>query len=98
MLNSNFTDDEIINCIKLLKNNKAPGVDSIPAGFIKDNYGYLINDIILRFNYILESGEFPDIWAEGIRNPIFKSGLRSFPSNYRGITVLPIFEKIFEIS
>ena len=36
----------------------------------------------------------------GRRNtkPYIQSGLRSSPSNYRGITVLPIFGKIFEIA
>ena len=53
--------------------------------------------ITLLFNYILELGEFPDSWCEGLRNPIFKSGSRCSTKNYRGITVLPIFEKLFEI-
>ena len=33
-----------------------------------------------------------------MRNPIFKTGLKIETCNYRGITVLPIFEKIFEIA
>ena len=81
-----------------LKNNKSPGVDNIPAEFLKHNTSdNLVKDITLLFNYILESAEFPDFWCEGLRNPIFKSGSRCAANNYRGITVLPIFEKIFEI-
>ena len=48
-------------------------------------------------NYIIEMEAFPDSWAEGIRTSIYKAGERSDPNNFRGITVLPIFEKIFEI-
>ena len=97
LLNSNFTEEEIRYCINHLKNNKAPGVDSIPAELIKYNCESLINEITLLFNYILESRQFPESWCEGIRNPIFKSVKKSSPSNYRGITILPVFEKIFEI-
>ena len=39
---------------------------------------------------------FPENWTEGLRSPIFKSGSRSNCDNYRGITVLPVFEKVFE--
>ena len=40
---------------------------------------------------------FPADWAEGLRSPIYKSGPKLNCSNYRGITVLPVFEKVFEI-
>ena len=53
-------------------------------------------ELQLVFNYIIEKREFPDSWAEGLKSAIFKSGLRNNPSNYRGITVLGIFAKIFE--
>jgi hypothetical protein len=33
------------------------------------------------------TGHFPKIWAKGYIVPIFKSGSRDDPSNYRGITI-----------
>ena len=95
-LNSNFTYEEIEGIIKSLKNNKSPGIDGIQAEMIKHCSGSLITDIVNIFNYAIESREFPDIWAEGVRSPIFKCGDRIDANNYRGITVLPVFEKIFE--
>ena len=50
------------------------------------------------FNYIIEHRDFPETWTEGLRSPIFKSGAKLETANYRGITVLPIFEKLFEIA
>ena len=47
-------------------------------------------------NYCIEWREFPDIWAEGLRTSVYKAGDVLDPDNYRGITVLPIFENIFE--
>ena len=96
ILNKNFTLEEVKYAIDGLKNNKAPGVDSIPAEFIKFCKNRLSVELQLVFNYIIEKREFPDSWAEGLKSAIFKSGLRNNPSNYRGITVLGIFAKIFE--
>ena len=95
-LNKNFTLEEVEYAINGLKNNKSPGVDSIPAEFVKFCKNRLSVELHLIFNYFLEKREFPKSWAEGLKSAIFKSGLRNNPSNYRGITILGIFAKIFE--
>ena len=98
ILNCNFTEEEILACINSLKNRKSAGIDCIPAEFVKRNGNYMVKDITLLFNYFIEIKDFPDQWSEGIRNPIHKSGSKLNPNNYRGITVLPVFEKIFEMA
>ena len=96
ILNSNFTIDEVDFAIGQLKNGRSPGADFLPPEFIK----YLKNDIKCDltelFNYIIENRKFPKKWADGIKSAIYKNGDRLNPSNYRGITVPRIFEKIFE--
>ena len=57
----------------------------------------LLDDLTTVFNYIIESRNFPEKWAEGLRSTISKAGQRSVVKNYRGITILSIFAKIFEI-
>ena len=47
--------------------------------------------------YITRMRDFPKLWTEGLRSAVFKSGFRLNAGNYRGITILPIIEKIFEI-
>ena len=54
-------------------------------------------DLTRTFNYILELQDFPESWAEGLRSALYKSGQRQCTGNYRGITVLSIFAKIFEM-
>ena len=52
------------------------------------------NSIILA---IFESGIVPDMIKEGLLSPVFKNmGSILDIKNYRGITVLPVFEKIVE--
>ena len=95
-MNRNFSVEELSYAIDGLKNKKSPGVDAIPAEMIKFCRDKLIPDLHLIFNYMLEKREFPKVWAEGLKSAIYKAGLRNVPSNYRGITVLGIFAKIFE--
>ena len=97
IFNSNVSLDEVESAIMSLRNNKSAGTDYIPAEFIKYNKDILARDIATILNYILEREEFPETWSEGIRSSIFKGGDNLDTNNYRGITVLPVFEKIFEI-
>ena len=98
VLNACFTRDAIIANITKLKNNKSPGRDQIPAEFIKHCKDTVCDDICTLFNYMIEEREFPDMWAEGVRSAVYKAGERMEPSNYRGITVLPVFAEIFDIA
>ena len=98
IINQNFKEVEISECIIQLKNNKSPGIDGIPSEFFKMCKDTLVPYITEILNYIIEFREFPDVWACGIRSAIFKNGSRAKVDNYRGITILPIMEKIFEIA
>ena len=96
VLNSDFTVDEISSCIDSLKNNKSAGIDMIPAEFLKACKEELLEDITMILNYFIDNENFPEQWSEGIRSSIHKAGSKLDTGNYRGITVLPVFEKIFE--
>ena len=97
ILNTNFSPEEIQEAVRKLKFNKSVGTDCIPAEFIKACYGSFIQNICDVLNYCIELRQFPDTWAEGLRTSVYKAGDELNPDNYRGITVLPIFKKIFEI-
>ena len=94
--NNNFTCNEIECAFDALKLNKSPGIDSIPAKFIKTCKNSLAETITIALNYIIQHREFPEIWASGIRSTVFKNGQRCQVNTFRGITILPIMEKIFE--
>ena len=96
ILNENVTDAEITFAIDNLKTRKSAGIDGIPAEFIKACRDTLTPHITLAINYIIECRSFPTDWAAGIRSAIYKQGKRNLVDNYRGITILPIMEKIFE--
>ena len=76
ILNGNFTADEIKSSIMSLKSNKSPGIDYIPAEFLKASVYIISYDVAELFNYVIENREFPDRWAIGLRSPIYKSGMK----------------------
>ena len=47
------------------------------------------------FNAILNSGYFPSQWSEGIIVPLLKRNDPNDVNNYRGITLVSCFSKIF---
>ena len=79
-------------------NNKSPGCDNIPSEFIKGCSKSILPELCNLFNYMIKRREFPESWAEWIRSAIHKSCVKLDPANYRGITVLPVFAKIFEMA
>jgi hypothetical protein len=95
-LNQAFTIEEINLCLRKLKNNKSCGQDSIINEFLKYSSDRMAVIYTKLFNLILKSGIVPTSWTIGTIKPIFKGkGSIEDPSNYRGITILSCFGKLF---
>ena len=94
-LDYTITKDEIIKCIRSLKNGKSCGLDSIANEMLKTGESILLPCIYKIFNAILQLGIYPTEWKKGYISPIFKSGGRFDPSNYRGITIMTCIGKLF---
>ena len=88
--------NEILNCIKKLKCNKASGEDYITNEYIKATATQFINIYEKLFNVIFYTGIIPDIWLIGSIKPIFKNkGIKYDPNNFRPITILSCLGKLF---
>lgn len=88
------TKEEISQIIRSLKNNKAPGEDSIIAElwkFASDNAVDRLKDII---HEIWDTERLPSDWTSALIHPLHKKGDKADVSNYRGISLLPITYKI----
>jgi hypothetical protein len=92
----NVSDADILESIGLLKSDLCSGDDGIPAFLIKDCKYLFLPPLRVLFNFILRSGEYPIMWKFGRVCPIFKSGDRSLINNYRTVTILSNFSKLFE--
>ena len=80
IINRTFTECEIKCIIKKIKNNKSPGCDNLPSKLIKECKESVSSDLCDLFNYMIEKREFPDIWTEGTRSAIHKSGAKLDPT------------------
>jgi hypothetical protein len=87
---------EILKEIDRLRKRKTAGPDFLNSTLISN----IAHDIVLPLQYIynlsLTTGKFPNDLKIAKVIPIFKQGDTSSPSNYRPISLLPIFSKIFE--
>ena len=63
-----------------LKNNKAAGIDGIPAEFYKYAGEQFITPFCAVFNHIFDKGEYPSKWSEGLINALHKKGNQSHRS------------------
>lgn len=90
------TTEEVLKVCNQLDSNTSSGVDGISTKTIKCLKNLLVEDLSNCINRCLELGIFPDSLKVAKVSPIFKSGIRTDPGNYRPISVLPVLSKIFE--
>ena len=95
VLNSTFTESEILKALHKLKLGKSPGIDGILNEMLKYGSSSILTPLCSLFNVILRSGTFPNAWKKAFLVPVFKSGDTSDPSNYRGISINSCLAKLF---
>ena len=88
--------DEFEQAFKSLKRNKAAGFDELSSNIIIDAYDSLKNILFYIFKVSIKQGIFPDSLKIAKVTPIFKSGAKDNLSNYRPLSILPVFSKVLE--
>lgn len=91
-----ITKGELIKHIASLKNNSSPGQDGIRAETIKQTHLEIIPPLLHILNLILEKGIVPSDFKISIITPIYKSGSITSIGNYRPISLISNFAKVFE--
>lgn len=91
----NISIFEVEKAIKIAKNDKASGLDSIPYEIFRNNT--CVHILHRVFNVCYETGKIPRDWGKGIINPIPKSNMLDprDPLSYRGITLAATMYKLY---
>ena len=63
---------------------------------MKNTQSYISYPLQIIFQKSIDTGIFPVLWKQGFITPIHKSGNNNLISNYRPITILNVFAKLFE--
>ena len=86
----------MLKSINNLKLNIACASDLILNEILKPSKTKMLSAFTKLFNMVFATGFVPEQWCQGIISPIYKNkGDKGNPDNYRGITILSCFGKLF---
>ncbi|CAF0787720.1 unnamed protein product [Brachionus calyciflorus] len=93
-----FTNlNEINHLIEELLNSSCPGICGITKKVIKAARTVIVPPLTFLFNKSIQLDQIPSDWKTAIVTPVYKSkGEKEDFNNYRGISVLLPFSKLFE--
>ena len=91
-----INENGILSIIKNLNASKARGWDKISIRMIKLCGKIIALPLKLIFRSMLEEDVFSDSWKKSNAVPIHKGGSKDLIKNYRPISLLPIFSRVFE--
>ena len=90
------TTNEIENMIRSLKSSNSSGYDEIPSRMLKLCSYFISSPLNYICNRTLLTGVFHDRLKYATIQPLFKKGNKDDINNYRPISILTSFSKIFE--
>ena len=92
----NIDASKIISIINKLNAKKAHGHDDIAISMLKIAKDEVALPLKIIFEKCLLTGKYPSLWKKANVQPVHKKSSRQDKQNYRPISLLPIFSKIFE--
>lgn len=91
-----INENDIKKEIMTLNNTNAVGPDGISTKILKACRDEVAPILAYFINQSLVTGKFPDVLKFAVVKPLFKKGDKAKIENYRPITLISIFSKIFE--
>ena len=90
--------EDIKKDILKLDKNKASQHSDIPIKIIKENLDIFAGFLCTNINRSFKSSSFPSCLKMADVTPLHKKGKKDLKENYRPLSILPVFSKVFERS
>ena len=90
------TEAEVLKIISEMNTGKSSGVDHIPINVIKLVAKHIVKPLVYIINLSIETATFPNTLKSAEVIPLYKSGDDNLPTNYRPISLISNFAKIYE--
>ena len=74
----------------------APGIDGLTGHILKLLSSVIVRPLVHLTNLCLQEGKFPENLKNALVIPIYKSGDKTLPQNYRPISLISNISKIIE--
>lgn len=90
------TRPEVIEIVRNLKSKFSTDINDVNVPLLKEIIDTIALPLSHIFNLSMENGVFPTVFKVTKTTPLFKAGNSLDMSNYRGISIIDVFSKIFE--
>lgn len=91
-----ITVEETIKQVENMNIEKSSALDGLSSRLIKDAFLCLLIHLAYIFNLSIDNAVFPESWKQSNFVLIPMDGLKSYPNNYRPISLLPLPGKLLE--
>jgi Reverse transcriptase (RNA-dependent DNA polymerase) len=97
MLNTvEITEEKVKKKIKNLRADSAAGPDGLHPKLLKETCNEIAYPLCIIFRRSLNENEIPTDWKRATVTPIYKSGTRTDPGNYRPVSLTSVPCKLLE--
>jgi hypothetical protein len=93
---SDISPASVILATKHLNSGRSEDIYGLSTYVVKHIIDIIAPSLCILFNASLMQGKFPSLLKNSVIIPIHKKGSKKDPANYRPISLVPIFSKIFE--
>ena len=89
-----ISENEFLEALKSMENNKSPGIDGLTTNFYKHFWNLFGAELTTTYNYAFNTGTLSVTQRRGVITLLYKKGDRSRLKNWRPITLLTTDYKI----
>ena len=86
---------EVKNAFERTKPGKAAGVDDVCPELLRTDMEDTASRLTKCYNRLWETERWSKVWKKGLVVKVFKKGDLCECNNWRGVTLLPVINKIF---